>query len=39
MCVTPDATLLGGIVGCFRFSRYLLCVSSHYWIWDGSRRN
>jgi len=31
--------LYGGIVGRFRFSRYLLCMGSHYWIWDRSRRN
>jgi len=29
----------GGIVGCFWFSRCHLCMGSHYWIKNRSRRS
>jgi len=38
-CVTQDATPEGDISMCFWSSRYHLCVGSHYWIKDRSRRS
>jgi len=31
--------LWGGMTTCFWSSRYRLCMGSHYWIRDRSRRN
>jgi len=38
-CNTHDATPKGDITMCFWSSRYHLCMGSHYWIKDSSRRN
>jgi len=36
---TQDATPKGDITMCFWSSRYHLCMGSHYWIKDRSRRS
>jgi len=38
-CNTQDATPKGDTTMCFWSSRYHLCMGSHYWIKDRSRRN
>jgi len=39
VCNTQMRPLWGGITMCFWSSRYHLCMGSHHWIKDRSRRN
>jgi len=39
LCKTQDATPKGDITMCFWSSSYHLCMGSHYWIKDRSRRS